>query len=235
MNWIGAFFILLIGIGLLEGLYRGFLHSAINLGAFFLSLFTSYFLYPVVSTAVKANDTIFKFLVYYTEGSEKILNFKDTQLLVDTMSPEKLKSIVSASALYEPYPTLIEQNVAAKAFAAEGYTTIGEYYNMTIVCTVLNILSFLAVFILARIVYTFVLGMVGYTVKFPELKQYDRSVGALFGAARGVLACFIVVTAVPVILLILPVEQVSEYFFDSAIGSFFFDNNFFLHLIRGTV
>ena len=234
MNWVTIVLFIIIGIGLLEGIYRGFLHSAVNLGAFFLSLLTSYLLYPVVSTAVKASKSIFGFLLYYTEGAEKIVSFEDTHLLINTLSPEKLNSIITTSALSPPFPTLIEQNVTTKAFAAEGLTTIGEYYNMTIVCAVLNILSFLLVFVAARIVYTFILGIVNYTVKFPELKQYDRITGALFGVSRGVLACFLVVTIVPVVLLVIPVDQISEYFTSSAVGMFFYQNNFLLHLISGT-
>lgn len=235
MNWVSVILIIVIGIGLLEGIYRGFLHSAINLGAFFLSLLTSYFLYPVVSAAVKASKSIFEFLKYYTEGAEKIVSFKDSHLPIDSLSPERLNSIITASKMSEPFPTLIKQNVTGQAFAADGLTTIGEYYNMTIVCAVLNILSFLAVFLLARIVYTFVLGIINYTVQFPELKQYDRATGALFGVSRGVLACFLIVTIVPVIFLVIPVDQISEYFTNSDVGMFFYQNNFFLHMISGTI
>lgn len=233
MNWVTLFLTVLICVTILEGIYRGFLHSVINLGVFFLSLFTSFLLYPVVSTAVKTNDRIFSFLLYYTEGAEKIAEFKDTGLLIDSLSPEKLQSIITASSLNEPFSTLIEQNVSTSAFSAEGLTTIGEYYNMTIVCAVLNILSFLVLFVIAYIVFTFVLGIVNYTIKFPELKQYDRSSGALFGLLRGILICFLIVTIVPVVFLLVPVDQISDYFNTSSLGMFFYQNNFFLHLING--
>jgi len=151
------------------------------------------------------------------------------------MSADKLHSIISTSSLTEPFTTLIRQNVEAKAFAASNLTTIGQYFNMTLVCAVLNILSFLAVFILARIIFSFVLGSVNYTVQFPELKRYDRTIGALFGASRGMLVCFLIVTIVPVIFLVIPVDQITQYFQNSSIGMFFYQNNFFLHLIRGII
>lgn len=235
MNWVSVFLIIIIGFTVFEGIYRGFLHSIINLGAFFLSVLTSFFLYPVVATAIKANDTIFDFLLYYTEGAEKIATFSDSNLLINGMAPEKLSSIISASGLNDPFSTLIAQNVTTSAFSQQGLTTIGEYYNMTIVCVVLNILSFLALFLVAYIIYTFVLGLVNYIIKFPELKQYDRTSGAAFGAVRGVLLCFLIITVVPVIFLLLPVSQLSDYFANSSFGVFFFENNFFLHLISGTV
>lgn len=235
MNWVNAFLILLIGITVFEGINRGFLRSALNLGAFFLSVITSYLLYPVLSTAVRASDSLFKFLLYYTEGAEKIASFENTTLLIDKLSPTQLDNIISTSNLSEPFSSLVRQNVESKAFAADGLSKIGDYFNMTIVCAVLNILSFLTVFILARVVYTFVLGAINYTVEFPELKQYDRTTGAFFGASRGILICFLFAAVVPVIFLIVPVDKVAEYFQDSSLGMFFYNNNFFLHLIHGTV
>ena len=235
MNLVTILFIIIIGITILEGIYRGFLHSALSLGAFFLSIITSYLLYPVVSAAVHLNDTIFKFLSYYTEGAERIANFEDTKLLISTITPEKLNSIITDSNLSEPFSTLIRQNVEMKSFAADGLTTVGQYFNMTIVCAVLNILSFALVFILARVIYSFVLGAVNHTLEFPELKRFDRSSGALFGAARGTLLCFLIVIVVPVIFLVVPVDKIIEYYFESSLGTFFYQNNFFLHLIRGVV
>lgn len=232
MNLVSLFLIILICFTTLEGVYRGFLHSVANLGAFFLSIITSFLLSPVISSAVKANDSIFKFLLYYTEGAEKIAAFKDTKILVSSLSPEKLQSIITDSKVTEPFSTLIKQNVDSSAF---GLTTIGEYFNRTIVSAVLNILSFLVMFLIAYIVYTFVLGLINYTIKFPELKQYDRFSGASFGLIRGVFICFLVIIIVPVVFLLLPVDQVSEYFYASKLGMFFYNNNFFLHLIRGVV
>ena len=233
MNLVSVFLLILICFTLLEGVYRGFMHSIINLGAFFLSIITSFIFSPLVSSAVKANDDIFNFMLYYTEGAEKIAVFKDTSLPIASMTQDKLQSIIAASNLNEPFSTLIHQNVTSSAFAPEGLTTIGQYYNMTIVCTVLNILSFLVMFLIAYIIYTFILGLVNYTVKFPELKQYDRFTGASFGAVRGLMICFLIIMIVPVVFLLLPVDQVADYFYASKLGMFFYNNNFFLHLIRG--
>ena len=106
---------------------------------------------------------------------------------------------------------------------------------MTIVCAVLNILAFFALFVIARIVYQFILGAVEYTVEFPELKRYDRTMGALFGLTRGVLFCFLIVTAIPVVLMIVPVERIADYYNASSMGTYFLHNDFFMHLIRGTI
>lgn len=235
MNWINIFFILIIVIAVLEGVHRGFLHSALSLGFLFLSIITAYLLYPAVSAAFKENQTIFNFLLYYTEGAEKIASFENSRLLIDNMSSSELHTIISTSSVTEPFATLIRQNVETGAFASAGLQTIGEYFNMTIVSVVLNIFSFALVFLLARIVFVFVLGAVGYTVQFPELRQYDRITGGLFGGLRGIFTCFLIAMVVPAIMLFIPVDKVIEYFQGSSMGMFFSNNNFFLHLIRGVV
>lgn len=235
MNWVNVFFILIIAIAVLEGIHRGFLHSALSLGSIFLSVITAYLLYPTVSSSFRENKTIFNFLLYYTEGAEKIASFENSRLLVDRLSSSELHTIVSTSSVSEPFATLIRQNVEAKAFASSGLLTIGEYFNMTMVSVVLNIFSFALVFLLARLVYMFVLGAVGYTVQFPELRQYDRVSGALFGGVRGVIICFLIVMIIPAVMLFVPVDKVIDYFQSSSVGMFFFNNNFFLHLIRGII
>jgi uncharacterized membrane protein required for colicin V production len=233
MNLINLVFVLLLIVAILEGFYKGFLHSSLSLGAFFLATLTSYIFYPVVSGAVKASPSMFNFLVYYTEGAEKIKNFEDASLAVSNITPEKLNSIISTSTASEPFKSLIRQNVESHAFASQGLSTIGEYFNMTIVCAVLNILSFLLVFLIARLLFSFVLGAMNYTMEFPELKRYDRTIGGLFGASRGLLLCFLIVMLVPVIFLVVPVDKITEYYQGSSLGMFFFQNNFFLQLIRG--
>ena len=235
MNLVTVVLIVLILIMALEGVHRGFLRSALNLGAFFLSIISSYLFYPVVSSAIKANESLFNYLTYYTEGAEKIASFESSQLLVNQLSTPQLNDIISQSSISEPFTSLIRQNVEAKAFASSGLTTIGEYYNMTIVSAVVNILAFLAVFLIARLIFAFVLGAIDYTVEFPELRQYDKTTGALFGVLRGFMFCFLIMTAIPVVLLVLPVEKISDYFNASGLALFFSNNNFFLHFIRGVI
>jgi hypothetical protein len=50
-----------------------------------------------------------------------------------------------------------------------------------------------------------------------------------------VLACFLIVMVVPAAMLFVPVDKVTDYFMNSSVGMFFYNHNFFLHLISGTV
>lgn len=228
-------FILIIVVMVLEGIHRGFLRSALGLGAFFLSLITSFLFYPIMSSAIKSNQTLFDYLYHYTEGAERIADFENTRLLVDQISKAQLSEVLTTSDLSEPFVTLVQNNVESQAFAADGLYTIGDYFNMTLVSSMINLMSFITVFLIARIIFAFVLGAVDYTVQFPELRQYDRSMGALFGSIRGVLLCFLIASVVPVLMLVLPVEKIFEYYHDSNMAVFFTENNFFWPLIRSII
>jgi len=235
VSLINLFFILIFVIIILDGIHRGFLHSTLSLGAFFVSLITSYLFYPVMSAAIKSNQSIYDYFIYYTEGAEKIASFENTRLLVDTISQKQLNDVLSTSNLSEPFLTLIRQNVESKAFSALGASTLGEYYNLTLVSAVLNFISFIIIFVLARIIFSFVLGAIDYTIRLPELRQYNRTMGALFGSIRGLMFCFLIASVIPVIILVFPVSLITDYYKSSDMAIFFSENNFFWHFIRAVV
>ena len=89
-----------------------------------------------------------------------------------------------------PYPMgkRILENIASEAFAAEGVTTLGDYFNQTIVCVFINILVFLLVFAVVRIILAFIMGGVDYAWKLPQLRAGDGVLGGGLGLVRGILA-----------------------------------------------
>jgi len=235
MNLLDLFVVLIIVIALLEGFYRGFLCSVLSLSASFLSWLSAFIFYPALSHAVQGNVNIFNFLLYYTEGAEKIVDFEHTKLLVSQIEPAQLKTIIADANLPVPFGTLIQQNVVTNAFAHQGITTLGDYFNLTIVNVVVNILCFLMIYVIARLVFSFIINALNYTLKFPVLKQFDGVIGGGFGALRGVFTTFVVFIIVPVILVMQPIPQVTEYVNASFLGSFFYRNNFLLNFIRGVI
>lgn len=235
MNLINLFFILIVVIVILEGFHRGFLHSALSLGSTFIALVTSYLFYPLMSASIKSNKTIYDYFIYYTEGAEKIASFENTKLLVEKISASQLNEVLSTSNMPQPFLAFIRQNVENKAFASHGATTLGEYFNLTLVSVVINLVAFLFVFLLVKLILSFILGATNYTFQFPALEQYNRSTGAVFGLIRAFLFCFLIATIIPVILLMMPVQQIAELYSGSNLAKFFSETNFFWHFIRAVV
>lgn len=235
MNLIDLFIIILIAITVLEGIYKGFINSVSNIGAFFLSWITAFIFSPGISKLVQGSEKIFTSLLTYVDGAEKLGNIDNAKMLIDQVKDTDLNTIINNANFPQPFSSLIKDNIANRAFADKGIHTLGDYVNQTIACTIVNILSFLFIFLIASILFTFIINAMDKTLKFPVLRQFDSLLGAGFGLIHGCFTLFIVFLVVPIILILMDVKIVSEYLNGSFLGSFFYKSNFILNFMRGVI
>lgn len=227
--------IVIILYATLTGVYRGFIHSACSLGAFFLSWGSAALFSPMLSSSFVKNEGVFDFVYNYAEGSEQLAHFEDTKLLVENLSAEQIKSLVSESNLPAPFSSLMVSNITKGVFADQGVTTLGEYYNLTIANVCVNIISFFVVFLIARLVFAFIINAANYTLKFPVLRIYDSTVGGVFGFLSGLFMTYAVFILTPLLLIVQPLQQVYDIVYGSAFADFFYSSNFLLNFIRGVI
>lgn len=71
MNFLDIIIIVLIALYVLNGVYRGFIPSLLNLGGFFVSWIGAFIGYPLLSGQLVQSD-LFSSLRFYMEGAEKI-------------------------------------------------------------------------------------------------------------------------------------------------------------------
>jgi len=235
MNLIDLFVIIIVAIAILEGVYKGFVNSVSRVGGFFLSWLSAFIFTPALSGYFQGQKSFFNYLVTYVDVTEKLGNLDNAKMLVGQIKEADLNTIISNANFPQPFPGLIKENVANKAFADKGLATLGEYANETIVCTIVNILSFLIIFLIATLVFTFVINALDKTLKFPVLRQFDGLLGGGFGLVYGCFALFVIFLVVPVVLILMEVQLVSDYLNSSFLGSFFYKSNFILNFIRGAI
>jgi len=228
---IAAFFVLFA----LIGWYNGFFLSMLNTAGFFVSWLLGLLLSPLAANAILSNETLASAMLYYTEGAELVADVEMRRLAVSQLSSENLNAILSSANLPAPLDTLVAKNMAGEVFADQGITTVGEYFNQTIVNFTVNVAAFLIVFLIVRVFIAFVLHGVDYTVRLPVLKHFDGPLGAAFGVVRGFFALFVIFMVVPTLLVALPFPSVREYIDASFLGPFFAGSNFLLSFIRGVV
>jgi len=225
----------LFALFLLSGWFRGFLFSVFSLGAYLLSCLLAMLFMPNLAQSIKGNAELYNTMLYYTEGAEYVtsVNVELARLPIDTLSAEELTGVMQAAEVPYPISQRIAENIAKESFAAQGVTTLGEYFNQTIVCVFINILSFLLLFLAIRAVLAFVIHCVDFARKgYPVLLTADGLIASGIGLIRGFLAMFLIFTAVPIFLVVLP-EFVSPYIEGSFLGSFFYESNFLLRFIPG--
>lgn len=232
MNYIDLAIILLLGLSVLSGFHRGFLSSILHIASFFVSWLAAYMFMPAVANVIKGEQDIVSAMLYYTEGAEKLGSVDIGRTLVSQV--ENVGSIVSGSDLPYPINTLVQSNIVGEAFRDQGLNTVGEYFNQTIVNVAVNIISFLAVFLIVSLIFSFIIRGVDFIARLPVLHQFDKLLGAGFGLVRGFLIIFLIFMVVPLVLTVLPFPFIQLYIEESTLGKFFYSSNFLLGLIPGT-
>lgn len=233
----------IIGIFLffiLLGYYKGFLHTALSIGAYLVSWVLGMLLMPMCAGLVKNSSKLFDMMLYYTEGSEYVASVADggaewARTNISAFSSQQLSDIIQRANTPYPMGKEILKNIAKEAFVGKGVTTLGDYFNQTIVCAFINILVFLLIFLLFRSIISFFVNGVDYSYQLPVLRTGDSLLGGALGLLRGVLALFLIFMLLPILLVMLgKFNFVSELVEESFFAPFFYHSNFLLSLIPGT-
>lgn len=233
MNLLDIAILVLLALFALYGYYRGFFHAVLSIAAYALACALALAFMGAVSNAFKANEKVYNMMLYYTEGSEYVEDVELARASIQEISSEELASIVNNEALPYPIGRAISQNIAKEAFSSLGVTTVGDYFNQTIVRVFINILSFLQLFGGLRLVLIFLINGAQYAREFPMLRHSDRFIGAGFGILRGILFLFPLMMVVPIVLTVLPFDFINELILRSFFAPFFYQSNFLLGLIPG--
>lgn len=233
MNFIDVIVIVLIILYGLNGLYRGFLPSILNLGGFFLSWICAFLFYPLLSRSL-SSSAFFSSLKFYIEGSERVGNFELARMSISSFSGEELNSVLSSAELPPPFKTAVLSNIQNKAFEADGIFTLGEYFDATIYNVIINIIAFLILFAVLRIVFTLLVNAYSYANPLPELKHFDHPLGAGIALIRGFLSMYMLFALIPIALILMPVSFVTDIVNSSFMSSIFYNGSIILRFISGT-
>lgn len=232
MSFVDIFILLVLAITVLGGYYQGFVNTVSGIAATVLAFVIALVFVPLCSSAVKGNQGLFNSMLYYTEGAEyvAVTDVELTRTPISGISAQQLSLVIDNADMPKPMDRAVTRNIATEAFSQEGITTLGDYFNQTIVCVFINILSILAVFLIARLVFAFLIRGVDYARGgFPILSHGDGIFGAALGLVNGVLLLFVVFLAVPIALTVLP--RLYTFLEESFFGEFFYRANFLLDLI----
>ena len=224
-------------IFIFRGIYKGFLSTAFSIGAFLLSWLLALMFMGVGSRLIRGNETLYNMMLYYTEGSEYISNnvgVEAARLHINQVSSTDLSDIVIRAEVPYPMDKEILANVAKEAFVQDGISTLGDYFNQTMVCVFINIISFFVFFFLFRLLFAFLIEGVDYAWRFPLLRSGDVLLGAALGTLRGMLALFLLFMLMPVLLTIVgQFDLVTDLVDSSFFVPFFYHSNFLLSMIPG--
>lgn len=235
MNFIDIGVLLILAITVLGGYYRGFVSTLLDIGATLLSFLLARIGAPLIANLVKGNEKLYNMMLYYTEGSEyvAVTDVELTRTPISGISSDTLHTVIENAGMPRPMDSCVDRNIATEAFSDQGVVTLGDYFNQTIVCVVINILALLAIFLVVRVLCSFVIRGAEYgRGGFPVLVRADGLIGAGMGLFNGVLLLFVIFLVFPIVLTVLP--KFFDFLSESFFGNFFYRANPLLFLIPGT-
>lgn len=220
---------------ILSGIYKGFLTTLLNIGAYILSWLLAFIFLSVGANAIKGNEGLYNQMLYYTEGSEYVGDVELAKTDISDISSAELADILDKADLPYPMAKQITGNIAKEAFIGQGVTTLGDYFNQTIVCVFINIISFLLFFLIFRVLLAFLVNGVDYAWTFPMLRAGDRFLAGGLGLIRGILAVFLLFMLLPLVLIVLAgkLAFVTGLVDSSLFSNFFYRSNFLLSMMPG--
>ncbi|MBR3381427.1 MAG: hypothetical protein IKG85_00080 [Clostridia bacterium] len=233
MNILDFAIIGILGLFVLGGLYKGFMHTALDVLCYMLCAVFGFVMMPIVSFRVVQNESIFNAMLYYTEGSENIYDVEYSKMNIDEISNTELEDIYSHSEVAFPMDERIRENVSSAAFESSNIRTLGDYFNQTMVLVTINIMVFLVMFIALRVLLAFGIGWWNYASPLPVLKRLEIPAAIGTGLIHGILAVFLIFMVCPIILTVLPFDGISDLVQNSKLAHFFYYSNFLLALTPG--
>lgn len=233
MNIIDLVVIGLLLLYFLNGMYRGFLPSLLNLGGFFLSWLGAFIGYPLLAKRFMASEFITSFQ-FYIEGAERVNDFEAARRIVSTLSKDEIRAIMSNAKLPSFLSKVIESNLNKQVFSDMGLTTVGEYFNTSIFCLIMNIVAFILVFLLLKALFTLFTNAYSSSVDLPQLKRFEFTCGGGVTLLRGFFTMHILFMLVPVALALVP-SQIADMLNSSVTVSIFYSGSILLPFIPGSI
>ena len=235
MNLIDIAVIGVLALFILHGIYKGFLPTLLSIGAYILAWLAAIVLLPVGSNSIRGSEKLFNTMLYYTEGSEYVNDVELARKSIDEISTDTLNAVFAKADLPYPMAKNIADNIARESFAENGITTLGDYFNQTIVIVFINILVFIAMFAIIRIILAFIINGVDYAWTRPKLRVADRAIAGGIGLIRGILAVFLLFMLLPIVLIVLQGKFafLTDMVNDSMMAKFFYRTNFLLSMMPG--
>ena len=224
--------LLILFIALLAGYYRGVIYSAFNLSLSILSFALALLLCTTLSGMVQKRQSLYEMMLYYFEGYEYI-NETSVELVhvsASQIGDKELSVVVKNANMPSPFDQAVTQNVKKRVYESRGIYSLGDYFNQTIVDTVLNILSFLLLFVIFRLALGFILRLIDFgAAGLPRLRMFDIPIACGIGLLHGVFLVSVLFMVVPLMLVVVP--RLYTFIDESLLGGFFYEGNLLLRMI----
>ncbi len=234
MNIVDIVILVIIGLCVLWGFYRGFIQSVLNLAGGLVSFAGSFLLFPHLADVLSANTAITRFISTYTDSGSLLGDLDLSSQAVSSLSQSAIQSVIQRANLPAPIDTLLQHNLEQQVFSPLGNlaTNVGDYVNQTVLSVSINVLCFLVCFAVCFLLTTLLVNLLRAVFRFPVLKHLDWLAGGLFGLLLGVVLCFAIFTVLPLLESVVPIPEFRQLTQQSALAQIFENGNLIISIMN---
>lgn len=229
MNWLLLGVILFVGIFCYRGWSLGIIKSIFMICSTILALIITGICNPMVSNIICSNEKIVNTTANVVSNTMG-LHTSDTDA-VDSVNKKEQNEKIEALPLSKSIKTQLKKNNNQKVYQSLFADTFEEYLAKYIAIMILNISSFLIIFVVIRIGIFILAKMLDIISKLPVIKQMDQMAGLLLGGLQGVLILWIACIGLMLFSGSAFSKAVYEYIDNSIILTFLYDHNLLMILL----
>ena len=146
MNIIDIAILVVLGVSVIYGLYRGFMHTVLSVACCLISFALAMSFGPQLSAIVSGNEGVSSTLATYTDAVARVGDYDLASTPVEQLNDSVLSRVLSSVSLPDSISKILENTLRTRAFSGTGLTTVNDYVSNTVVAVAVNVLCFIAVF-----------------------------------------------------------------------------------------
>ena len=233
MNVIDIAILVILGVSVIYGIYKGFMHTLLSLACCLVSLAVAFSFGPKVADIISGKATVSSTLATYTDAVTRVGDYDLATTPVDQMTDDTVSRVLSGVNLPEPLNGILRNNLKNRAFAGTGLTTVNDYVSNTVVRVAVNVISYIACYALCYLVLSMLVNLIHHIFKLPLLRQLDWLAGGLLGLLRGAVIVYVIFLLLPILSTVIPLDAFNALVQESTLAPVFRSNGFFSSVISG--
>lgn len=228
MNWSDLVVIGLIAFFAVIGLYKGLIMSVYRFFAFIACIYGSIKFSPVL-TDLLVETPVFEWI---KNSVVKNLAKWSSEAFASPAAGTTAAADVEAMLGTMPFPDMLKKSLQEKLPSLSELINSGDIANAVsgeLARMIISVLSLFAIYIVLRIILSFVGILLQNISKLPIIKQVNKLGGLAFGALQGVLAVYILCA---VLILFSSIPRFAGVFKELETSLFaggFYENNFIIN------
>ena len=233
MNIIDIVILVILGVSVVYGLYRGFMHTVLSVACCLISVFLAFSFGPKLSAWVSGSQGVSSTLATYTDAVSRVGDYDLASTQVSQLTDGTISQILENVSLPQQISTILENNLRNHVFSTVGLFTVNDYVSNTIVAVAIHAICYLVCFAISYLVLSVLVSLIHHVFKLPLLKHLDWLAGGAFGLARGAMILFVIFLLIPLLSTIIPLDAFNELLEQSTLSPIFNSNGFFASVIAG--